>query len=911
MNEKWFLLSVDEIEKKLKTNAASGLSVRAARSRCQNNQRGFFSVKKKRWDKLLLDFLGDFFLVMLLLVSVFSLFFEGDYLIGSAMLLLIVTNIALSFLTYYRDRRSIESMSEFFSPMARVVRGGKLYVVDYRHVAPGDVIIVEKGDIIGCDARLVYSEGLSVNMKMDKSNEKLLQKLAGCSVNENELRAENMTNMLHAGSVVKQGSGRAIVVATGEFTYLGAMTGGITEMPSTELPKGLVALKNNFSFIGMLILLLALPFCIFSLMFGHFTGGTVLLSETLAVVLAVGATCMLSRFSNLFIAFFARFMRKAALSENPCIIRSLSAFDNIAEADYLFMLDGSITTDGILHFNALATTEGEIDSFENVGKSASILRDMIGLYTLARKGSLSVSGVSSVNSLDNGIDEFLRKSRVDTEALRIKCNIHSFLPGADRDARDIVVFSENGTKKELCVSLSQAMLDECSCALFSGVKKELTDEGRSVIKRSFLKYSSEGKRIVAFMLREGEDTCFIGMLLLREGVDDMVAKSLSSLRKSGIRIITFSNCVGRENASEIPEILRNGGCAYSEEFAKRGLPISYGFGRFDEYCGFDEASIAELAKYVKSLNKVLAVMGFSDYATAAIDCADAFISCAVVRTKAGGRLEEEIKSLEIPGEQSSASCTQSVRAEADILLMRPMEKRGGLEPLAKAIEYCKIAYRNLKNYVAYIVIVQLIRILTIAFPMLFGYSTADARQILFLGFVFDFFIMMVFVSDNRRVLGDRKKLRSSLINQGVIEIVKENKTLSISALIGALLTLILPRLFDVIGVFGSYLYRAEFTFISLVLMQMLTFFFIYSGDFKNKKIYLRLVNNKWIRITLAVTVLFTLICFITPVGQLFGVIRSPIFYFLLSFVPAVAYGFCFIFAELRNSKANSREVKCK
>lgn len=909
MNEKWFLMSVEEIEKKLKTNAASGLSVRAARSRSQAKEAPFFSVKKKRWDKLLLDLVSDFFLVMLLLIAVFSLFFEGDYLIGSAMLILCAVNIGLSYFIYYRDKRGIESMSQFFSPTARVVRGGKLYLADYRDVVKGDVIIVEKGDIIGCDARLVYSEGLTVNMKVDKKSEKLLQKLAAGAVNENELYAENMTNMLHAGSVVKQGSGRAIVVATGEFTYLGAMTGGITEMPSEELPEGLVALKKKLSGIGMILLLLTLPFCMFSLMFGHFTGGKVLLSETLSVVMALGATAMLSRFSNLFIAFFTRFMRKSALSENPCIFRSLKAFDSMANADYLFMLDGSIATDGILHFDSLLTTDGATDNFEVVGQSAAVLSDMIGLYTVARQGSLSVSGVSSVNSLDTGIDEFIAKSRVDIEAIKIRCRINSFLAGVDREQRDILSFTENGVKKELCVSLSENALSECTCALFSGVKKDITDEGRSVIAKSYAACVANGKRVVIFTLKEENSVCYVGMLALREGVDNMISGALSALRRNGVRIISFSNCVGRAHAPEIPDVLRNGGRIYAGELIKRGLPVSHEFGSFDEYCGFDENMITELARYVKSQNKVLAVMGFSDYALGAIECADVFISCAPVRTEADGRLDEEIKSLEIPGEQSSASCTQEIKAEADILLMRPIDGKGGLEPLAKAMEYCKLAYRNLRSYVAYIVIVQMMRMITVAFPMLFGYSTADARQILYLGFILDFFVMMIMLEDTRRAGEERRRLRQSVTQRDVRDIVGSNKTVAICALVGSLLTLLLPRFFDMLVIFGSYLYSAEFTFISLMLMQMLTLVCLYAKDIKNKNAMLRLINNRWAQVGAVTSVIFIALCLLTPIGKLFGVVKIPIFYFLISLIPAFAFAICFVVMTFSKQKQQKPKRK--
>ncbi len=894
MNEKWFTMSVEEIEKKLKTNAALGLSQKAATSRSQEKKASFFSIKKKKWNQLLLDFVYDFFLIMLLLVAIFSLFFEGDSIIGSATLVLIAINLGLSFFFYYRDTKSIESMSHFFSPTARVIRGGKLYICDYKDVVEGDVILIEKGDIIGCDARLVHSDSLTVNMKLDKKNEKLLQKFATGVIDSAELHAENMPNMIHAGSVVKQGSGRAIVVATGEYTYLGAITGGITDVPSWELPRGLSSLKKKFSKIGTMLLLLTLPFCIFSLMFGHFTGSTVLLSEALLIVLATGATAMLARSSNLFIGFFARFIRRAALSENPCIIRSLKAFDDIADTDYLFMLDGSIATDGIFHFNSILTMDGESERLDALSLNGTRLRDMVGIYTLAKSGALSVSGSGAVNSLDTGIDEFIKNSKADLGALRIRFKIRSFLPCVDRNGGDAVDFLEADERRTLYVSTSSSLVEECTSAIFGGVAKALTNEGKSAIAQSFKNCVARGKKPVVFATKDENGLCFIGMLILCEGVDPSLGRALDNLRRSGVKVIAFSNCVGRGNLPEIPDPLRRGERACAGEFLKNGLPISYNFGAYDEYYGFDEAMISELARYVKSQNKMLAVLGFSDYAHDVIESADVFISCAPIKTESSGRIIEEVKSLEIPGEQHSASCTQQVKAQADILLMRPVDGKGGLEPLARMTEYCKIAYRNLKNYTYYLFVSQLMRVISVALPMLFGYSTADVRQILYLGFVFDFLAMLVFMTDTRRAAEDRKKLKGDLERFNLFDVFKSNKKVTISALVGAGATVVLPRFFAFLGIFGKYFYRAEFSFVSLVLLQAALLVCVYARDLRNKGAMLRLINNLGAQICIGVTLVFTILCFTTSVGRFFGIIESPISYFLLAFVPSIAFFICFM-----------------
>ena len=904
MNEKWFAMSVEQIEKKLKTNAVLGLSLKAARSRASLHKKNtpFFTVKKKRLDKVLLDLFSDVFLVLLTLLAIFSLFFEGNAIIGSAILVLIAINVAVSFFIYYKDVRTLESMSDFFSPTARVIRGGKLYIVDYRDLCEGDVIIVQKGDMLGCDARLVQSDSLRVCMKIDKKTEKIIEKYAGTSPREDELYAENMTNMIHAGSTVLSGSGRAIVTALGQYTYLGAMTGGVTELPSKELPQGLAHLKKECSKIGMIMLMLMLPFCIFSVMFGSFPGGNVLLSEAVLLGLSLGASAFLSRSSNLFISFYVRFVRKLAISENSCIVRSVASLDKLTNADYLFLLDGSIATDGILHFDTLLTADGESANLERMGASATTLCELITLYAQARSSAPSVGAISN-GELDIAISELLERSALDPQALKIRCKIHSYLCGVDRDRMDVLSYTDIDKKYEMHVCASVSLLDRCDRVMLAGEQKPLSAEGKSSFKKAYEAYVVKGRTPILISRSDDSGECFVGMMILREGTDPLLAKAISSIRKSGIRIISFSNCVGRENAPEIPDLLRQGSRVYAHDLAVRGIDVRTAFGSYDEYCGFTEYDIVTLAKHVKDQNKGLAICGFTEYARAAIEYADVFISCAPIRTGVFGRFEEEIRALEIPGEHGSSSCTQTVKSEADILLMRPKDSKGGLEPLAIAMNYCRLAYRNLGAFIKYLIFAQLLRLITVGFPMLFGQTVADARHVLILGFLLDLTVMLIFAADTSRGKLSRKICDGELSGFSLLSILKRERTLLLSTLLGGVLCLLLPNLVSMIGVFDNYIYRAEFTFISTAMMQTVLFICVYAGDLLNKNAMKKVYKNKiFIAQILSLTV-FVALCLLTPIGSFFGLLANPVIYLLLSFVPPAAVLICYETLSFPKKKA--------
>lgn len=892
MNEKWFSLSVAQIEQKLKTNAASGLSRKAARSRCDKKSKPFFTVKKKTPQRLLTELLSDFFLVMLVLVAFFSLFFDGYKGGAIAILILVTINLALAFFVHYRSTRSMESMNEFFAPTARVIRGGKLYIADYRDVVEGDVILIEKGDIIGCDARLIHSDSLKVNMRVDKKNTETLEKYAHGHVAEEELYAKNMVNMVHAGSVVEEGSGRAVVVATGDYTYLGAMTGGISDIPSQELPKGLSEIRAGSHKMGLLLLLLILPFCMLSLLFSHLLGGRALLSDVLILALSVGSTALLKADANIFNGFFTHRIKRVAVSEDPCIFRSVEAFDKISDVDYLFMLDGSAATDGILHFNTLVTADGEIRSLGRMGQGASFLAEMVAQYVIAREGAVSLA-VNSNGDIDVALREYMKESKIDAEALKIRCPIRSYIPSADTKATDIVTFTQGGVLKTLRVARTVEALDQCGKVMVGGSAKDIGGEGRKLLADSFYSYIRMGKYPLIFTLSNGSgaegDTqqCFLGMLILEEGIDTTALDAVTKLKSNGVRVITFTNCTGRGSITEIPEMLRKGQRAYASDFELKSLPISYKFGEFEEYCGFGEADVKALARLVKSSGKSLGIIGFSEYASEAIELADVFLTCAPVRTGVFGHFDEEVRMLEIPGEQNSASCTQTVKAGADVLLMRPSDGKGGLAPLSFAISECAKAYRNLNNFFVYFLGAQAVRLITIIIPMLLGMVTADARHMLLYSCVIDFSAMLIFMYDNRRA-GDKAKKR--WIECGRKGTVRKNLALFVCLIISSVILLVLPNIFGAFDAFGGYLYKTEFTFIATALLQIALLICVFIGERRREDGIRRLLRSRAVLAMLAVMFVFTLLCFIiTPLGNMFELERSPWFYTLLSFVPTVIF----------------------
>ena len=289
MNEKWFLYNVSDVEKKLKTNAASGLSPKAARSRMRKSNSTYFIKSNKRISTLIGEIMADFALVLLIIASVVALCFT-EYTTGVTITLIVLVNLAACVFLSLRAQRMFESLAAFFRPSATVIRSGKAFSVNVESVVPGDVVLIRAGDILCFDARLVTSDNLKVMVRVDRDREVEAEKLAeGAVVREGEIDVSNMTNMVHAGSHVISGGARAIVTAVGRYTYYGALTGGIRLPPLREIPHGLKLLKKYCVSFGMAVTVALLPFSILSLLFSK---GDVTLMTTFTAALAIAASSM-------------------------------------------------------------------------------------------------------------------------------------------------------------------------------------------------------------------------------------------------------------------------------------------------------------------------------------------------------------------------------------------------------------------------------------------------------------------------------------------------------------------------------------------------------------------------------------------------------------------------------------------
>jgi Ca2+-transporting ATPase len=261
----WHRLEIAEILERLGTDPARGLSEEEAKGRLAEH--GPNEIKAARrispWS-ILLDQVKNV-LILVLLGAVGLSAFLGDVLEAAVIAVIVILAVVLGFIQEFRAERAIEALREMAAPTATVVRGGEESEVPARDLVPGDVLLVQSGDRIPADARLVEA----VNLKIEESaltGESLpVEKTSGPLSQDLELG--DRTNMIWAGTAATYGRGRAVVAGTGMETEFGRIA---RMLESVE--EGRTPLQQNLDRVGRILALAGLAVVVLVMALGLMRG---------------------------------------------------------------------------------------------------------------------------------------------------------------------------------------------------------------------------------------------------------------------------------------------------------------------------------------------------------------------------------------------------------------------------------------------------------------------------------------------------------------------------------------------------------------------------------------------------------------------------------------------------------------
>jgi Ca2+-transporting ATPase len=282
----WYSRSLDALPNELQTSFDGGLSDHEAQQRLQ--QEGPNELPEAQLPSLLRLFLSQFTSVIvwvLIGAAVISGLLE-DWLDAAAILAIVLLNGVLGFIQEFRAERSLAALRNMSVAMARIIRNGVLRSIPARELVAGDLIVLEAGDRIPADARLIYTTNFQTQEASLTGESTPVQKHAGVIAGTDVPLAER-TNMVFMGTVAVSGKARALVVATALLTELGRIAAMIQK--ATEAERAETPLQRRLEQFGYTLLWLALGVVTVVFVLGYLRGEPAVLMLLTAVSLAVAA----------------------------------------------------------------------------------------------------------------------------------------------------------------------------------------------------------------------------------------------------------------------------------------------------------------------------------------------------------------------------------------------------------------------------------------------------------------------------------------------------------------------------------------------------------------------------------------------------------------------------------------------
>jgi Ca2+-transporting ATPase len=282
----WHTSSPDALATALHTTFDGGLPDHEAQQRLQRE--GLNELPEAQPPSLLKLFFSQFTSVIvwvLIGASVISGLLE-DWLDAAAILAIVLLNGVLGFIQEFRAERSLAALRKMTVATARVFRDGVLRSIPARELVRGDLILLEAGDRIPADARLIYTTNFQTQEASLTGESTPVQKHAGVIAGTDVPLAER-TNMVFMSTVAVSGKARALVVATAVRTELGRIAAMIQK--ATEAERAETPLQRRLEQFGYTLLWLALAVVTVVFLLGYLRGEPAVLMLLTAVSLAVAA----------------------------------------------------------------------------------------------------------------------------------------------------------------------------------------------------------------------------------------------------------------------------------------------------------------------------------------------------------------------------------------------------------------------------------------------------------------------------------------------------------------------------------------------------------------------------------------------------------------------------------------------
>ncbi len=706
MKNKWHSAKLSELEGLLKTDLLNGLSMRESRERLEKekkqdggDRRSLFTPKRKSYLKQSLSFFATPGIIILIIISLLAAVFSDLY-SGLFVLLITVIGALVGGIILQSAQKRLDSMQEFASPMVRVRRGGNNFYTDGRNLVKGDIIILSKGDLVPCDARLISSDGLVVKELIHTGKgvrNRITEKSYEIIYDENDiLSTPDAVNMVYAGSAVISGKANAVVVRCGGEVYLakylpdGALGG------FEDVDEGINAFKpilHRITFISISVLAILSLLSLVTLNETSFVSNFLMLLSSVAMI-SLEVFRMGQR--NILASRIERMSRcgiQRKKNDTTAHIRGIKTVENLTKVTDLVLLGHAALSDGIYHIGGICSYADEKTSVELSVDDPLANRVLAYMYTYLK--ALSESSVENNFVLDgvaDALSDYIRASGFDTRGAALVIKSLYFANDASGENGYACAETTESTYR-VALTFDSDIVDFCKYARAKDAKGRIDISNLIAGLGNFKSEVEEkGGKCLYIVSETGGQAVLEGVLSLFEGSAYELDAALPELLKMGVRTTVMLTEDEYKQADDLDSDLFDGKVAYAKEFKKSDLDITYGIGEYSAYIGFTTQEYEKLVLAMRKRGACVAAYGIDDNYYDVMARVDIAISADLVRYSSQKYRESVYEKLAHEGRDTNIRCSARTRLLSKVLIHRTHSKGGGLLAISNAIRKARGAY---------------------------------------------------------------------------------------------------------------------------------------------------------------------------------------------------------------------------
>lgn len=849
---KYFNKKIEDVFKDLNTSY-DGLSNEEAFLRLKENGLNVLTEKKKKSPiKRFLEQFNNAMIILLLIVGVLSFIYStithSDYTDAIVILFSVIVNAIMGYVQEMKAENSLESLKKHVTTNIEVIRNNDSIEIDSKELVKGDIIILESGDKIPCDARIVESINLEVDESILTGESVTVSKSKDVILND--VKLHEMKNMIFSGTNVVNGKVRAVVVSTGDNTEIGKIAGNLNKEKDVLTP-----LQVKVQKVSKFITYIAIFLVIFVLCYGIANDNdfiTIMMLCISMIVASVPECLPIAITSTLLVG-------AKQMANKKSIVKKLSAIETIGSVDIICSdKTGTLTTNEMTVVKILNNSKLILNIREKIDCNSFLIK----ILGLCNNANLSDDGNYYGDSVEIAFIKYLQTLNINQKKLEEKYTRIKELPFDSNRKLMSTINKIDGNNFMLVKGSFSSVIDRCSYYEENGKVKKLSLISRRLFKRHERNMSKDALKVLALAYKpydknpdnvsfdDENNLIFVGLVGLidppRKDVKDSILKckeaNITTMMITGDSLDTAVAI-----AKEVGIIKRDDEGILGEDI--RNLSDSELIKALKKYKVFARVTPDDKVRIVQALQKtgkVIAMTGDGVNDAPAIKLA----SVGVGMGKTGSDVTKNA---------------------SDIILMDD-----SFSTIVVAVEEGRRIYDNVIINILYNLSSNFTEIVIILVGMFTFQNIISPIHILYIDLVADTIpsICLAFEKSSKNIM-KRKP-------------VGLNKNIFTPYFIAFLILSVIVEVAVSLIVF--YIFKSQFGLLvgqTMALLSIIINEFVFAYNCKSLKelvVKKGLFQNKYLNVGILFLLIIQLIVFLTPIGSIFGLVQISLLNFIIVFL---------------------------